>query len=275
MKNLLRLALILTALTASRAAAEEKGPPFPETGILFSRLTADPRQVQTGAQYYRLGGRDIGDVALGKTWGLRRWYYGVGGDTAVQVDAEGMAYTQFHTTGGINEFETVDFFANVPVEIRRGPWSGRFTLYHESSHLGDDYIRRTGNTGSRFSVEGVRQVVSYEAGPYVRLYGGGGYLLHRIPVIRRGSLQGGFELTSSDLRSSLPRMRVYLAEDVQSRQYNGWNVDSNTEAGVRLGYSGVRRELRLYVGHYEGHSPFAQFRAQLVSYNTVGVGFDF
>jgi hypothetical protein len=274
-----RLAKLLVALililVAGRAFGEEKGPPFPEVGVLFPRLVADPRQAQTTAVYYRLAGEDMADVALGDTWGLRRWYFGESGDTAVQADVEGMGYSQFKLSRGVNEFETIDFFANVPVEIRRGPLSGRFTLFHESSHLGDDYIRSTGNTGSRYSVEGVRQVVSLDLGRFLRVYGGGGYLLHRVPNIPGGSLQGGFELVSADLRVSPPHARLYVAQDFQSKEYVGWNVNSNTEAGVRLGYDGVRRQLRLHVGHFQGHSPFGQFRDERVSYNSLGASFDF
>jgi hypothetical protein len=263
------------ALSAAPAFGQEKGPPFPEVGVLFPRMLADPRQAQTLASYYRLAGVNKADVALGDTWGLRRWYLGEAGDTALQLDVEGMGYSQFKLSGGVNEFETVDFFANLPLEIRRGPLSARFTLFHESSHLGDDYIRATGNTGSRYSVEGVRQVVSLNLGRFLRIYAGGGYLLHRIPDIPGGTLQTGFELVSSDLRVSVPHARLYLAEDVQSKQYDSWNANSNTEAGVRLGYDGVRRQLRLHVGHFEGHSPFGQFRDERVSYNSVGASFDF
>ncbi|MFX8868193.1 DUF1207 domain-containing protein, partial [Acinetobacter baumannii] len=74
--------------------------------------------------------------------------------------------------GGVNEFETVDFFANVPVEARYGLWSGRATLFHESSHLGDDFIRRTGTTGYRYSVEGLKIVNSLDLCRFLRVYAG-------------------------------------------------------------------------------------------------------
>jgi hypothetical protein len=267
--------MLLAAWLAAPAYCEEKGPPFPEVGVLFPRLLADPRQAQTMAGYYRLAGVDMADVALGDTWGVRRWYLGQSGDTAIQFDVEGMGYSQFKLSRGVNEFETIDFFANLPLEIRRGPISGRFTLFHESSHLGDDYIRSTGNTGTRYSVEGIRQVVSLNLGRFLRVYGGGGYLLHRVPNIPGGTLQSGLELVSSDLRRLPPHARLYVAEDIQSKEYVSWNVNSNTEAGIRLGYDGVRRQLRLHVGHFEGHSPFGQFRDQRVSCNSVGASFDF
>jgi hypothetical protein len=269
------LSLLLSALLAARAAAQEKGPPFPDAGVLFPRLLADPRQAQTTADYYRLAGEDMADVALGDTWGLRRWYFGESGDTAVQSDVEGMGYSQFKLSRGVNELETIDFFANLPVEIRRGPLSGRFTLYHESSHLGDDYIRATGDTGSRYSAEGVSEIASVDLGRFLRVYGGGSYLFHRVPDIPGGTVQGGFELVSSDLRGLPPHARLYLAEDLQSKEYVGWNLNSSTEAGVRLGYDGVRRQLRLHVGHFQGHSPFGQFRDERVSYNSLGASFDF
>lgn len=188
---------------------------------------------------------------------------------------EGMAYSQFKLSGAVNEFQTADYFANLPVEFRRGKTSGRFTLFHESSHLGDDYIRSTNSTGYRYSVEGLRGVFSLEPRRWMRIYGGGTQLLHRIPSVRPTILQGGFELTSSAVIRRLPNWSAYLAQDFQSKQQNQWNVDSNTELGIRMGAEGIRRLIRAYIGHYEGHSPFGQFRTRRVSYNNIGAGFYF
>jgi hypothetical protein len=271
----MRRLLLVVLLASSARAAEIDDPNFPPANELFARLLADPRQTQTTAQYYRLWGMDIAEVALGNAWGIRRWNAGRDGGVKIQADVEGMAYSVFKLSGSVNEFETVDFFANLPVEIRRGPLSGRFTLFHESSHLGDDYIRRMDSAGGRYSIEGARAVASYDLPAGLRVYGGFSYLLHRIPASGRRGAQAGFEWTSGELRRREPRCRAYLAQDFQSKEAIQWNVNSSTQLGVRLGFDGVRRSLRLHVDHFEGHSELGQFFRTRLGMNSVGASFDF
>ena len=249
---------------------------FPLSDELFHRLLADPRQAQTGVRYYRQGGSDSADVALGNTWGLLRWSDVAGSGWDMQWNVEGMGYSRFHVSGSVNEFQTIDFFANLPLEARRGKWSGRMTLFHQSSHLGDDYIRRTGDTGFRYSTEGLRLVGSYDAYEQLRLYAGGTAFLHSIPAGSDGALQLGFEARTKNLGWIDGReCWAYFAQDMASKGRIGWNVDSNTELGLRLGLPHVVRATRVHIGYYAGHSQFGQFFARKEHYFNLGISFDF
>lgn len=269
------LLFALAAGAAPVAASEARVVRFPDGHHLFARLVADPRQAQTSLRYYRLAGDDLADVALGNTWGMRRWSLGESG-WRVQWNLEGMGYSRFRLSGSVNEFQTIDFFANLPVEARRGAFALRVTPFHESSHLGDDFIRRTGSTGFRYSVEGVRAVLSLDVSPVLRLYGGGGGLLHAIPEEGSGSLQAGFEAVSPEL-GWLPEHPcwLYLAQDFQWKEPAGWNLASRTEAGFRVAYAGVLRAMRAHAGYFEGPSSFGQFFAERESYFDLGLSFDF
>lgn len=270
------LGVLLLSVVRARADEPARASAFPDSHHLFPRLLADPRQAQTSARYYRLNGRDTADVALGNTWGMHRWRTGRDGDWQVQWNIEGMGYSRFLLSGAVNEFQTIDFFANVPVEVRHGRTAARFTVFHESSHLGDDYIRRTGDAGSRFSVEGVRALASFEPSALVRLYGGGSEHLHTIPSsLGRATLQAGFELTTPDLRWLPHPCWLYLAEDVKSKQDVRWNVNSKTELGFRIGFPGGLRSMRVHLGYFTGHSEFAQFLARRESFFDTGASFDF
>lgn len=272
-------AAVFVALLAAPARADADEPSrsalFPDSHHLFTRLLADPRQAQTSARYYRLNGRNTADVALGNTWGMQRWSLGRDGDWKVQWNIEGMGYSRFLLSGSVNEFQTIDFFANLPVEVRRGRTSARFTVFHESSHLGDDYFRRTGDAGSRYSVEGARAQGSFEPWKILRLYAGGSELLHAIPAIGRGTAQAGFELKTPDLRWLPDPCWVYLAQDVQSKQEVAWNVNSDTELGFRVGFPGALRSMRVHVGYFSGHSVYGQFFSRKESYFNTGASFDF
>ncbi len=262
---------LLACLAAPARAGNSPYGLFPESQQVFRELSADPRHVQLGVSYYRLRGRDNADAALGHSWGLARWY--AGNDRWIwQANVEGMAYSRFILGGGVNEFQTVDFIVGLPLEVRRGNFSARAALSHESSHLGDDFIRRTGDEGFRYSNESVGLTLSYDLTFWARLYAGGTYLLHTVPFPQRRVGQGGVEFTSKELGLSRDYLfHVFLAEDVQAHENVHWNVNSRTVGGLQLGFKGVPRSMRFFVGYFTGHSPFGQFYLQREHYADVGM----
>lgn len=210
-------------------------------------------------------------MALGHTWGMARW--STNDDRWLwQWNVEAMAFSRFELGGSVNSFETVDFFANLPVAARNDAFSARLMLFHESSHLGDDYIRRTADQGFRYSVDGLRGNAAWEPVGWARVYAGFGYLLHTIPSPDRRTLQAGFELTTQELGLS-PRYptRLFLAQDVQSHENAAWNLNSRTVAGVTVGSKNVRRFMRVFLGYFEGHSPYGQFFRRRERYLDLGL----
>jgi len=269
-------ALAALRLLAAAAPARANGLSqsfvlFPESEQVFRQLVADPRHIALGTSYYRFAGKDVPDVALGHSWGLTHWdsndhYW------QWQTNIEAMAYSRFIVGGSVNEFETVDFFANLPLAVRHGIWSARGMVYHESSHLGDDFIRRTGQTGFRYSVEGSQLHFAVEPLLWLRAYAGMKYLFHTVGAPGRKTAQYGVELTSPDInRGSRFPMRLFLAQDLQNTEYNDYNINSNTEIGVIIGFREVKRFMRVYGGYFTGHSPYGQFFQQKEHYLDVGL----
>jgi hypothetical protein len=265
--------LLLAALAAPAAAAVDL---FPRPNEIFPALIADPRHIQLSASYYRLDGRNTSDLALGHAWGLTRWRTGQNQDWLWETDLEGMATSRFHIAGGVNEFETVDFLAGLPVTVRRGDVSFKGGLFHQSSHLGDDYIRRTGDSGFRYSVEGLRAQAALEPCAFARAYAGAEYLLHSVPSPRRWSLQGGLEASSPDLGLSkeVPTS-LFVAEDLQWKERVAWNTDSHTLAGVKIRFrESPTRALRVAFGYFTGHSPYGQFYAGRTHYADLSLSLE-
>lgn len=277
----MRAAWALAALLSLPAAASAQDFVYgviPETDQLFTRLLADPRAPQTTVKYYRLSGLDMVDAALGNTWGAARyrWAGADGDDWFFQLNVAGMAYSRFHATGGVNEFQTTDFFAEFPLEVRRGRFSAQVLAFHESSHLGDDYIRRTHDTGFRYSVEGVRTALAYDLLPKLKVYVGGMGFVHDVPSGQGGAAQWGFEARSGELGwTKRHECWLYLAQDFQNQGRAGWNLDSTTSLGLRVGEPKVVRDLRFHLDYYDGRSQFGQFFASREAGWSLGVTFDF
>lgn len=260
-------------LLAGTAAGKSAPSTFPQSYELFPRLLADPRLIQVSAAYYRQDGYHVGDTALGHSWGIQRWYSGQ--DSWIwQWDLEAMAYSKFRMSGSVNHFETIDFFVNVPLEAKRGNFSAKAMAFHQSSHLGDDYIRRTHDAGFRYSIDGLRGWASYNPHPLARGYAGATGLLHTIPSRKRLAVQWGLELKSPVWKWDRYPMNAYFAQDLQSLQNVKWNVNSRSVLGLRLGFQETVRAARFYVGYFTGHSPYGQFFFRQEHYADVGIALE-
>ena len=267
--------LLLCAALAAPAAADDWVAAFPKGGEVFTPLLADPREVQLSASYYRLRGENDADAALGHSWGLIRWRTGILSDWLWQADAEAMAYARFQGDGAGAGLQAVDYVANLPVEARKGPFSFKAEFFHRESHLGDDVVRETGGASFRSSAEGVRGLAALDPFRALRVYAGPTWLVRTEPSPRRWTLQSGFELTSDDLHwSTRVPVRLFLAEDVQSREDVRWNLDSKTTTGLKIGLPGSTRAVRVQAGYFAGHSAFGQFYAQPERYADVGLSFE-
>lgn len=246
--------LLLFAVPAASARGLEA---FPRADELFAPPLAAPKPFQFGVSRYSVNGRSASDLGLGHAWGLLR---GRAGDQLWlwQWDARAMSFSRW-TDGGL---EAVDLLGELPVSVRRGDVSFSGSLFHESSHLGDDYIRRTGRAARRTVATGLRALAALEPWPWLRGYGGFSYLLDTAPTPKRWALQAGLELTSADLglAADFP-VRAYLAEDLQAPERVGFNPNSRLAAGLKIGYRQSQRSVRVQAGYYSGHSYFGQFQA--------------
>ena len=271
-----KLTALLLTFAALAAPAAANVDLFPRPNEIFPALVADPRHIQLSASYYRLDGQNTSDIALGRAWGLTRWRSGENQDWLWEFDLEGMAYSRFRLGGGANEFETVDFLGNLPVTVRRGDVSFKSGLFHQSSHLGDDYIRLTGDTGFRYSVEGLRAQAALDPWRFARGYIGSEYLLHTVPSHGRWSVQSGIELSSGDLEwSKGAPTSLFLAEDLQWHERVQWNPDSHLVAGIKLSFrESPARAVRVAVGYFTGHSPFGEFFARRTHYADLSVSLE-
>jgi hypothetical protein len=169
----------------------------------------------------------------------------------------------------------IDFMVGGVFGWRVGGVVLRTRLYHQSSHLGDEYLLSSGATRVNLSYESVELLASRDFGP-VRLYGGGEYLIRRDPsTLQPGILHGGLEWTrrAHDVKV-LGHGAAFAALDAKSFQAREWRVGWDARIGwefapVRQTERRCSIELRLY----RGPSPYGQFYETDVS--AVGAGISF
>jgi hypothetical protein len=267
MQRILAFLPILALLSSGALADHQWLPPAKE---VFTPLRADPRELQySAALQVPVGHRVLGEASLGDYFGLYRYY--VEPDMPFQVSVGGGAFGRFNLASVTNDLESADFYANLPFDIRKGPWSSRFMIYHTSSHLGDDYIRDTGNTGEKHSFDNVKWLLSYDLKRRWRFYGGGNYVFRTLPKADRGAVQGGIEVQSAWHGNAL----FYFANDLQSWQRNEWNPAFNSEAGVTFANSPDSiRSVTFFTHFATGPQPQGVFYLQKETSWSFGVRFN-
>jgi hypothetical protein len=188
-------------------------------------------------------------------------------------------FSQFDLSAPSSDLINTDYVVGVPLSWRSGGWSTRVRLYHQSSHLGDEFLLgRPGFNRLNLSFEELEALVSYDY-RWGRLYAGGGYLVHREPAsLDRNRVQWGVELRGPTIPSPILGRALagflvtpVLGADFKSFEELNWVINANVVGGIEWSRQGSSRRFRFLVNYYHGFNPYGQFFAQKVE--TVGFGF--
>src|SRR5207302_1845204 len=157
---------------------------------VFQPLLADPKEPRFFAGYLwarspRLASR-LGTVGFGQTIGLLRgrdWQLGI---------AAGV-FSEFNMESSTTDLLNTDYLVGLPLTYRHGSLATRLRLYHQSSHLGDEYMVHTNARRIDLTFQAVELLVASETARW-RVYGGGDHVLaHRPADLKPGVLHGGLE----------------------------------------------------------------------------------
>ncbi len=261
---------------------------FPGDDV-FRPLMADPKQPQFFAAYQSVQRREptstvkgvgksvnVGSVGFGENFGFYTKRQGCNG---WQVGLLAGVFSQFNLDAPSSDLINADYIVGIPVSWRHGAWSTRVRLYHQSSHVGDEFLlENPGFNRVNLSFEEVEAILSYEH-RWLRVYAGGGYLVHREPaVLDRNRVQWGMELRGPTIDSPvlgrmLPGLQLtpVLGADFKTFEELQWIINSNVVGGFEWSKPGEKRRFRLLVNYYRGFYPYGQFFNEKVQ--SVGVGF--
>jgi hypothetical protein len=259
---------------AVQAEVPRRGIEFLPKGYLFAPLIADPRWPHFSITYQRF--LDDGQltnavaVSLGETFDLLRIDEAVGGAWGLGLQAG--VFSIFDLDGPSFDLINTDFIVGIPVTYRTGDLSAMLRVFHQSSHLGDEFLLSNRVERINLSFEAVDLKLSYELTKWLRIYGGGGYIFHHDPPeLAPWSVQSGVEVRSRwTLLDGV--LRPVVALDVQHREQNDWNTDLSLRAGIQFeNLPFFDRKLQLMLEYFNGHSPNGQFYRDKIEYLGLGI----
>ncbi len=289
LRVLLLTGILLAAVSSARAqpfsqeicqlpSDEERSgfTPLPQ-GEVFCGLLADPKSVHSFISVLDGTAEEfpsqIGAVGIGDSFGVFRW--GI-----MQLSVAGSVFSQFDLGAPSYDLINADYVVAVPVTFRYQGFSGRLRIYHQSSHLGDEFLLRAQPERENLSFESFELMLSQDLG-WLRLYAGGERLLDPSPTdLSRWLAHGGLEMRpeASLLEiDPLGSIRVIGAADVKSSEEQDWEPAVSIRGGLeggRVESPGVPVDRwQLLVEYYDGPTPYGQFFRSDMSYWGLGLHF--
>ena len=263
----------------------ETSEAFPSDDV-FRPLMADPKQPQFFANWRSTRLRvdhttlNIGSVAIGENFGFYTKRKGCDG---WQVGVLTGVFAQFDLSEKNAALINTDFNVGIPLSWRSGNWSARLRYYHQSSHLGDEFLGSHPEIKpSSFILEEAEGILSYDY-RWLRLYGGAAVLVHREPsTIDRTRIQWGFEARAPSMRTRmlepfLNRLVVtpLLSGDFQSHEELRWIINTSMRGGFEWSRTGSRRRFRIMATYFHGYNPYGSFYHQKIEWMGLGAYFTF
>ena len=251
-----------------------RGEVFLPRKSLFGSLLADPRWPHfSGTYQYYVDDdeiRNVGAANFGLSFGIFGDDVPLGGSWQFGVQTGVFAIFDFDAAS--NDLINADYWIGFPFSYRKDDFSALFRIFHQSSHLGDEFLLRDRVDRINLSYEGVNLLFSYDLDEQFRAYAGGGYLLRTDPTgIEPWSSQFGLEFTS---RASCwnGTARPVAAVDIQNRGETDWGFNVSARAGIQLENASVfDRRVQFLLEYFDGNSPNGQFYERSIQYLGIGM----
>jgi len=248
---------------------------FLPKGDVFRPLLADPRQVRSYASLHRLqasfGDFWVGTAGFGETFGI------VGQRDAEnngwQVSIAGAVSSFFNFDGFDNDLINTDFVIGIPVTWRAQPFSLRANLYHQSSHISDEFYRfeAFGPTDAiptqKLSFEAIDVVLGYEPVERARVYAGANRIFSADNAVRRWSYRMGGDWESPVL---FGRTRAVAGVDIRWWAETGYQLERSLKLGLQFGGSTGVSRTSLLLEYFRGPYHHGFFYVHKVE--TLGLG---
>lgn len=274
------LLLIFVPACPSVGAAGQGNILFLPPGILYPPAIADPQRVGFGVQWLSYMDTTIPDagnsrVALkaGGQFGILKAGPSGDGNQAWQVDLLGGFNAQFDADHSLDNIGWDGRYGLLVTNGQPRIISFKFGVLHDSSHVGDEYMERTGRKRIGYTRHELVAGVSIPLGERWRTYaeGGWGYQLGNSELMKPGRGQAGLEYESC----RGPRERCtgwYGAADLSSMEERDWRLDLAVQMGVVARSGG--RTWRFGVEWYHGRPPIGEFFPYTERYLSLGIWLD-
>jgi uncharacterized protein DUF1207 len=217
----------------------------------------------------RFGQEQEGEVVLGENFPLVSLQ---GGRRPIVLGFGSQVYGRFSLTDSKSALISTDWVVGINTTAVLSAWALTLEIYHESSHLGDEYGERFPADRLDWTREVLAGWASYGAGVW-RFTAGASYVLEdqlRLPA-PGGSL--GVDYRGRSRRGLSGQVRPIAGVFIQADAATNWRVSSSAKLGVAFA-AGDSHDISLGLIAHDGLSTQRQFFRQESQYIGMELRFD-
>lgn len=168
-----------------------------------------------------------------------------------------------------------DYRFGFPVTFRYGPWQGKLGYEHTSTHLGDDFIKTSGQYKVQYVRDEVVMGLAYRWWNQLRLYGEFGYAAYLGSPYERGPERFSWGVEWSRQEPTGWRGQPFVAFDMDLRPELNYDPNMSLQIGWQWIPDNQRISARLALELYDGQSPYGQFLLSKEHFYGIGLFIDF
>lgn len=213
------------------------------------------------------------DTGIGGTAALWRWNPTGLPNQGIQGDVFAVIFSRW-SSGNIST--GVDYRFGFPFTFAYGPWEGKLAYEHTSTHVGDDFIKRTGRLKQPHVRDEVVVGLARRFWDQARVYGQIGYAFQMdVPDGREDPVRYNWGVEWSRRQATGFRGQPFAAFDMDLRGDQGYTPNMTAQVGWQWRAEDLRPSLRVALELYHGRSPFGQFFRDREKWVGIGAYFDY
>lgn len=246
------------------------------SGLLWHSYLAGPREPRISSTFFHVKGQqDYWDATLGGRVSLLRFGSSdLRSPEGVEIQLEGAAFPRL-TLDYDRDLVASDYRFGFPLVYRRGPVEAKFSYYHLSSHLGDEYLISHPEMVAKrinYSRDAFTFALGYFPWRDLRLYGEVGYAIWAEGGSRPWEFQFGVDYSPASPTGIWGA--PFAALNGHLHQELNYGGGFTAQAGIQWrGQTG--RLLRFGFQYFNGMSEQYQFFRQFEQQFGGGIWYDF
>lgn len=221
---------------------------------------SEPRTYVRRTSLEELGMTPVDDIALGGTLPLFRWASNDRPGNAWQVDVFAMMASRFISQ---DYLMATDYRVGAPITFAYGRWSGKIAYEHTSTHVGDEYVKKTSRAYYSSTRDEIVFGLAYRFLEPFRVHGTVGYNFNKQASFRTGTgdYRDRYSLGAEWSRPLATGMKgqPFVAIDLECRGDLDYTPNFAVQAGWQWLAEAGRPGARLVAEYYDGRNPFGQF----------------
>jgi hypothetical protein len=255
---------------------------FSPGSLIYPSYIADPLRPTFALKLVNFSDSQIPDAgnkrylfSLGGRYGFFRFHPAENSDRGFQFDLAGAFIGMFDRENNLDNIGWDGVYGADLTWSNGDGVAAKLAIQHDSSHVGDEYIERTGRQRINYTRQEYVLGLSLAGYKYWRVYGEAGYAfdLRNEALQDKWRVQGGLEFQDPD-RLWNGRTGYYAAINITSYQESDWDADITAQAGFVLPVTNLFRTYRLGLEYRNGRSIIGEFSQFEDNYFGIGLWMD-